>query len=296
MSAAFYFALNQSLVLASIVSIVMWLKLLAGQQWQLGTLRDKLIPVRRRRRPFWTLADALIMFGIHLTLLVLLHRWMTSQGWLPAADQAPELATAANPLANVALMVGAGLGSCLAILLWLRLIDGDSIRRLGLLPNRSDVWLGLRASLLLLPPVLMISAAVSLLWPYEHQVLDLLQSVESISVFAAMFLATAIVTPIFEELLFRVLIQGGFQAMVDPHSEDPDSWQPQSWWPIGVASLVFALMHLGQGAAPIPLFVLSLGLGYLYRQTGNITAPVVVHMVLNGLTLIVKFNEPSSLG
>jgi membrane protease YdiL (CAAX protease family) len=104
------------------------------------------------------------------------------------------------------------------------------------------------------------------------------------------------VTPIFEELLFRVLIQGGFQAMVDPHSEDPDSWQPQSWWPIGVASLVFALMHLGQGAAPIPLFVLSLGLGYLYRQTGNITAPVVVHMVLNGLTLIVKFNEPSSLG
>ncbi len=73
-----------------------------------------------------------------------------------------------------------------------------------------------------------------------------------------------------------------------PHG---NSFRPTSWWPIVVASLVFASLHLGQGAAPIPLFFLSLGLGFLYRQTGNITASFVVHAVLNFITLAVNFAQ-----
>lgn len=56
------------------------------------------------------------------------------------------------------------------------------------------------------------------------------------------------------------------------------------YWPIVVTSLLFALAHFGQGPAPVSLFFLSLGLGYLYRQTGRIWAGVFVHMFLNGLT------------
>jgi membrane protease YdiL (CAAX protease family) len=69
------------------------------------------------------------------------------------------------------------------------------------------------------------------------------------------------------------------------------AWKPTHVWPIVVSSLVFSSLHLGQGAAPIPLFALSLCLGYLYRQTGKITAPLVVHMILNTVTLSVEFTR-----
>ena len=38
-----------------------------------------------------------------------------------------------------------------------------------------------------------------------------------------------------------------------------------------VSAAIFAFMHLGQGPAPIPLFFLAIGLGYLYRQTHRAT-------------------------
>lgn len=57
--------------------------------------------------------------------------------------------------------------------------------------------------------------------------------------------------------------------------------------PIFISSLVFALMHVGQGAAPIPLFVLALGLGYLYQRTGQLLPCILVHMLLNGTSMAV---------
>lgn len=60
--------------------------------------------------------------------------------------------------------------------------------------------------------------------------------------------------------------------------------RPRPWWPIIASSLVFAAVHIGQGPAPISLFFLSLGLGYVYRQTGRIWPAVILHMGLNGLS------------
>ncbi len=62
-------------------------------------------------------------------------------------------------------------------------------------------------------------------------------------------------------------------------------WIPTAVWPIVVTSIIFAMMHWGQGLAPIPLFFLSLGLGYLYRQTGSLVPSIVVHFTLNGFTM-----------
>lgn len=56
-------------------------------------------------------------------------------------------------------------------------------------------------------------------------------------------------------------------------------------FPVVASSAVFALLHLGQGPAPIPLFFFSLMLGYLYRQTGRVTPSVVAHFALNGTTI-----------
>ena len=247
---------------------------------------------RRRERPFWTLADAMVMFGVHLVLLAVVPTILVHRDWIPAMEQ-PDLDSPSHEtqLTSVITVIVAGLGSSLFVLAWLRLMDERPIRRLSLVFKLSDAKLGLTSAVMLLPPVLLISAMVNRLWPYKHQVLDLLQSVDSVAVFFAMFMATAIVTPFVEEFLFRVLIQGSIQGMIDRSTNDAGRWRPVSYLPILITSGLFAAMHLGQGAAPIPLFFLSLGLGYLYRQTGNITAPMVVHMVLNGFTLIAKFTE-----
>ncbi|HUY92328.1 MAG TPA: CPBP family glutamic-type intramembrane protease [Pirellulales bacterium] len=51
------------------------------------------------------------------------------------------------------------------------------------------------------------------------------------------------------------------------------------------SSAIFALMHLGHGAAPIPLFFLALALGYLYQRTGRLLPSVTVHLCLNACSL-----------
>jgi membrane protease YdiL (CAAX protease family) len=71
-----------------------------------------------------------------------------------------------------------------------------------------------------------------------------------------------------------------------------------SFWPVVVSAAIFGLAHIGQGPAPIPLFLFGLALGYVYRKTGSIMPCIVLHMLLNGFsmfwfTLQVLFNgEP----
>lgn len=67
-----------------------------------------------------------------------------------------------------------------------------------------------------------------------------------------------------------------------------DTLQP-AHWPIFVSSLLFAGLHLGQGPAPIPLFFMGIGLGYLYRQTHSLWPSLIVHVLLNGITICVTF-------
>jgi len=75
------------------------------------------------------------------------------------------------------------------------------------------------------------------------------------------------------------------------------SWITAAPWPIFLTSFLFAAAHMGQGAAPIPLFIFALALGYLYRKTGSIMPCIVLHMLLNmfslfWFTLNVYFGEP----
>jgi len=64
-----------------------------------------------------------------------------------------------------------------------------------------------------------------------------------------------------------------------------DAGMRPALWPIVVTSAVFALMHLGNGPDPIPLFVLAIGLGYLYQRTHRVLPCIVVHMLLNATSL-----------
>jgi membrane protease YdiL (CAAX protease family) len=52
------------------------------------------------------------------------------------------------------------------------------------------------------------------------------------------------------------------------------------------SSALFALMHVSHGAAPIPLFVLALGLGFVYARTGRVLPCIVIHVWLNAWSLV----------
>ena len=80
---------------------------------------------------------------------------------------------------------------------------------------------------------------------------------------------------------------GAKDEAIDPQDE-ARKFQPKfAYWPILISSSCFALIHWGQGLAPIPLFVLAVGLGYLFRQTGSLIACITVHFLLNFYSMFV---------
>jgi membrane protease YdiL (CAAX protease family) len=171
----------------------------------------------------------------------------------------------------------------------------------------SDVGLGLAAFILLAPPVYGLQMLLVQWFPSEHPVVNLLRERPDpiflgISAFAAL-----VVAPVAEEFFFRVLIQGWLHKL---HSSN---WSLSSWisvramprekgaeprdglpppegasigtWPVFASAALFSLMHAAHGPDPIPLFLLAIGLGYLYRQTRRILPCIIVHLLLNVCSL-----------
>jgi hypothetical protein len=56
-----------------------------------------------------------------------------------------------------------------------------------------------------------------------------------------------------------------------------------------LTSLVFAGLHYDQWPAPIPLFPVSLMLGYLYQRTGSLFASIAMHATFNGINMALLF-------
>ena len=104
-------------------------------------------------------------------------------------------------------------------------------------------------------------------------------------------LLAVVVAPLTEEILFRGLLQGALAGALKSR-----------WTAIIASAAVFALFHLAarENAAvgeaslarveTIPaLFVLGVVLGYAYEKSGSLYRPMVIHMVFNGLTLLIAW-------
>ena len=61
---------------------------------------------------------------------------------------------------------------------------------------------------------------------------------------------------------------------------------PRGVIPVVATSAVFALLHAGHGPDPIPLFLLALVLGFLYQRTHRVLPGIVLHMCLNGTSML----------
>ena len=55
---------------------------------------------------------------------------------------------------------------------------------------------------------------------------------------------------------------------------------------IWASSALFAAVHSQVWPSPVPLFVLAIGLGYLYLRTRSLVGPVVVHGMFNAVSAV----------
>ncbi|MEM8865257.1 MAG: CPBP family intramembrane glutamic endopeptidase [Planctomycetota bacterium] len=69
---------------------------------------------------------------------------------------------------------------------------------------------------------------------------------------------------------------------------------PHGWAPVLASALLFALAHLGLGAAPFALFVFAVLLGFVYQRTHRILPCIVAHMAFNTLSLVLVWSQASS--
>lgn len=178
---------------------------------------------------------------------------------------------------------------------------GLSVRKFG-----ADVWLGTVTFVMLGPPVLLLQFVLTRWFPTHHPFDTLLRDDPSWTNFAACGLAAVVSAPIVEEYLFRGLLQGALEkaACRLPRSQrwfgdsnatqsvsvpEPsgDSMHGPAKWPVFASAGCFALMHATHGPDPVPLFLLALGLGYVYRQTHRLVPSLTVHCLLNGFSMTV---------
>jgi uncharacterized protein len=89
--------------------------------------------------------------------------------------------------------------------------------------------------------------------------------------FLMIFFAT-ILTPIFEEIIFRGLLQSYLRGI-----------GLSSWQTIFIASMIFTLLH------PLmhfpALVILAIAMGYAYEKSGSLLRPIFIHLLFNGLTI-----------
>lgn len=90
----------------------------------------------------------------------------------------------------------------------------------------------------------------------------------------ALFVVIAVVfAPLFEEIFFRGFVHRGLR----------NSW---GWWPAALTSAaVFSLAHF-QITVFVPIFVLGVGLAWVYERTGSLWTSIAMHAVFNGLSVL----------
>jgi len=161
---------------------------------------------------------------------------------------------------------------------------GFDMRRLG-----QDVRQGLSMFLAAIVPVYGLQWFFTAVLKYEseHPLVTFAQEQPGIGILLLAALVATVAAPLVEEFIFRVVLQGWLEKL-DVRRRDlgiVDPATPPSLLPILLVSTLFGLMHLGHGPDPIALIVLSLFLGYAYRQTHRIFTSLTLHFCVNAFAV-----------
>lgn len=150
----------------------------------------------------------------------------------------------------------------------------------------------MRVILFVVPMTFMMLMTTGALWKLlvadtpavGHPLLRAIRDASSPAIRMGLIASAVIVAPIFEEFFFRGLIQTAMK------NSGLRPGRRSGRWPVIVAaSTVFAVVHMGYVPPPaLPgLFVLGMGLGYVYERTGALWASMLLHMVFNAANIAV---------
>jgi membrane protease YdiL (CAAX protease family) len=91
---------------------------------------------------------------------------------------------------------------------------------------------------------------------------------------ALMFVFLVLIAPIFEEMLFRGILQSVLRGLT-----------PGPWAAIVITSVFFAVSHPWTHLPA--LFVLSCCMGYAYEKSGSLLRPIFIHVLFNAANITV---------
>ena len=113
----------------------------------------------------------------------------------------------------------------------------------------------------------------------QHDELKLLTEHSQLAVRVVIAAVAIVVVPVFEEMLFRGLLQ----TMIR-------SYLQRTWAAIFITSAIFASVHANAGHWPA-LFVLSVCMGYAYEKSGSLYRAIFIHMLFNAINIINVINS-----
>lgn len=112
-----------------------------------------------------------------------------------------------------------------------------------------------------------------------HDELKLLTEHSQLAVRIVIAAVAIVVVPVFEEMLFRGLLQ----TMIRSYLQKP-------WLAVFITSALFASAHANTGHWPA-LFVLSVCMGYAYEKSGSLYRAIFIHMIFNAVNIINVINS-----
>jgi membrane protease YdiL (CAAX protease family) len=341
-------------VLALTATVVMAIAFGGAACWVLAALKvaggQPLIDWSKRRPVPWALLDLVGIIVLYLVSIFVVQGSLHAAGMLPDTDDLTKLSLQDSAVL-VAANMAASLGLLVVALPLVVLRTGATLRDLGLVARElaRDVKLGIIGFLMLAPPVYVIQGLLVYFWqPSKHPLMEMFKASPDPGFYALLFVAAAVVAPIFEELIFRVILQGFLEkafsfrhdiveillgwrtassanvaevtvatggtvavlhageplaqanpftpstVIVGEHTSavvSPDALlQPElrgvsAWLPIGLTAVIFALLHFSHGPDWVALTLLATGMGYLYQRTHRLVPSLVVHALLNSLSM-----------
>jgi membrane protease YdiL (CAAX protease family) len=173
----------------------------------------------------------------------------------------------------------------LAIMLFITGLRPGGLKRLGLtiagLPR--GIATGLVAAIAVVPWTMLCVVAVFAVWPLiahempqNHPMLVELHNATDPHVRWLIAATALIVAPMAEEIIFRGSLQQGLCLITR-----------RPWLAVALTSLIFGFLHPYLWMV-VPLFLLSMCLGYIYQRTGNLWATITIHAVFNGVSVFAQ--------
>jgi membrane protease YdiL (CAAX protease family) len=297
---------------------------------------QQILPLEPRRPAPWAFVDLVLVVMAYILLMMLGQVLLRNVSGIEVPEDVRALGDHLIPLQLA--YIGAMLATLVFAVVLVCLRSGATAADLGLRLDRwrYDLLVGIVAFIALAPPVYALQATLVHFFPTQHPLIDILREGPGTDVVFVVSLSVAVVAPLSEEFLLRVLLQGWMERVVatttpsafrpaggettelpaaEPRSVPAGEAQSENPYaapqarsfseydtgeiglaraiPIVTSALIFALLHVGHGPAPLPLFFLALGLGYLYQRTHRLWPSVLVHCLLNTSSLLMLWLVPA---